>query len=133
MDPKGSVIQGSTVELTCIPRSGDLPFDFSWRDSNGMEISSSAIISIVFHTTGDIGRYTCVASNPFGSGTEVVNLIRAGKSCTYYYSGKWDFRLAGLFLCINMHAQQRLNLLLTGQNYVKESNGAGCYESVISF
>ena len=79
VNPPRTVLEGSTIELMCIPTSGDLPFNFTWINVNGTILSNNATTSVIFRTNGDIERYTCFASNNFGNSNITVEVVKAGK------------------------------------------------------
>lgn len=78
------------MELTCRPRSGDLPFNFSWTGPTGTELSNNATISVIFSTSGDTSSYTCIASNPFGNSSTTIEVIRAGKKYSNHQKLQYD-------------------------------------------
>ena len=85
LSPESSVVvSGSTVQLTCMASSGDLPISFTWSYSSGDVINpvssndTSSTISITPTMSSDFGTYICMASNTFGNGSDVINIIQAG-------------------------------------------------------
>ena len=86
LPPDGSVVViGSTVQLTCVATAGDLPISLTWSDSSMGGITpdsfnnTASTVSITPAMSSDFGIYTCMASNTFGEGNDVVNIIQAGK------------------------------------------------------
>ena len=86
LPPDGSVVvSGSTVQLTCVATAGDLPISFTWSDPGMVDImpdssnATASTISITPTMSSDYGIYTCLASNEFGEGNDVVSIIQAGE------------------------------------------------------
>ena len=86
LPPDGSVVvSGSTVQLTCVATAGDLPISFTWSDPGMVDITpdssnaTGSTISITPTMNSYYGIYTCLTSNEFGKGNDVINIVQAGE------------------------------------------------------
>lgn len=83
---------GEDAAATCAVKKGTTgPFLLSWN-KGGHEIentdritvaikATSAMLSIDSLQVGDVGNYTCVAKNAFGSDTLTLSLLVSGEVC----------------------------------------------------
>ncbi len=75
------------VTLVCISTHGDYPITFMWTgpDDNMLDmmiISSnnySSEVTISTTETSVFGRYTCLATNSFGSSNGTLTIVQASK------------------------------------------------------
>ncbi len=75
------------VALVCNSTQGDYPITFMWTGPDGnmldmMMIFSNNYSSEVTISTGEtsvFGKYTCLATNSFGSSNRTLTLIQASK------------------------------------------------------
>ena len=80
--PGNPVIIGTTIELICTMAGKDPPRTITWtfngvKIDTGSEITSFNISRQI--SSSDYGVYTCSASNEFGSDSETIEIIQAGK------------------------------------------------------
>ena len=81
------VLSNSMVTLVCNSTQGDYPITFMWTGPDGnmldmMIISSnnySSEVTISTAETSVFGKYTCLATNSFGSSNGTLTLIQASK------------------------------------------------------
>ena len=80
--PEGPVVIGTTIELICTTAGMNPPRNITWMFNGaaidtGSETTSFNISRQI--SSLDYGVYTCSASNEFGSDSESIEIIQAGK------------------------------------------------------
>ncbi len=81
------VLSNSMVTLVCNSTQGDYPITFMWTGPDGnmldmMMISGNNYSSEVTISTAEIsvfGKYTCLATNSFGSSNGTLTTVQASK------------------------------------------------------
>ena len=88
--PALPVVVDNIVDLVCVV-TGDTPLTITWTHDSGGGVT----VFTGDDTTGgnftltvnsdDYGSYTCNATNLFGSASDTVNVIQAGRSKSHMY------------------------------------------------
>ena len=79
VNPPGSVIKGSTVNLVCEATAGDLPISYSWTNPYDITLlSNSNMGTVLINSLRDYGEYTCTANNQYGGDTSTLTVEQAG-------------------------------------------------------